>query len=77
MAEYVKAAKAGDIRPRKGTARRVVFPELKATRTPIQLRVPDLVLRRIKQIANRRGVRYQSMMNDWLAERAERDSLAA
>lgn len=71
---YVKAAKPGDIRPKPGTARRVFFPELKPTRRAIQLRVPVIVLNRVKMIANRRGVRYQSMLNDWIAERSEREN---
>ena len=52
-------------------SRRVVFPRLKPTRRPVTVRVPTLVLDKIMAVANRRGSRYQSMINEWLAERAD------
>lgn len=73
MREFVKDAKLGEIRPRRGTARPVAFLNLKPTRTAIQLRIPDLVLARVKSIANRRGVHYHALLTDWIAERAEKD----
>jgi len=76
MREYVKPAKPGDIRPKPGTARKMVFPDLKSSRVPVSLRIPRIVLERVKMIANRRGGRYQSMLNDWIAERSERENAA-
>jgi predicted DNA binding CopG/RHH family protein len=77
MRELVKPAAPGDIRPKPNTARRVMFPELKPSRKPISLRLPSLVLNRVKLIANRRGVPYQTMLNDWIAERSERERMVS
>lgn len=52
-------------------AQRVVFPNLKPSRQPISLRVPGITLQKIRRVANRQGVPYQSLINVWLAERAE------
>ena len=52
-------------------AQRVVFPNLKPSRQPISLRVPGITLVKIRRVANRQGVPYQSLINIWLAERAE------
>jgi hypothetical protein len=52
-------------------SRPAVFPRLKPTRRPVTVRVPTLVLDKIMAVANRRGSRYQSMINEWLAERAD------
>ncbi len=54
-----------------GRAQRVVFPNLKPSRQPISLRVPGVTLQKIRRVANRQGVPYQSLINIWLAERAE------
>jgi uncharacterized protein (DUF4415 family) len=52
-------------------SRAVIFPRLKPARRPVTVRVPTLVLDKITAAANRRGSRYQSMINEWLAERAD------
>lgn len=52
-------------------SRAVIFPRLKPTRRSVTVRVPTLVLDKIMAVANRRGSRYQSMINEWLAERAD------
>lgn len=52
-------------------SRPAVFPRLKPTRRPVTVRVPTMVLDKIMAVANRRGSRYQSMINEWLAERAD------
>lgn len=54
-------------------SRAVVFARLKPTRRSVTVRVPTLVLDKIMAVANRRGSRYQSMINEWLAERADRE----
>jgi predicted DNA binding CopG/RHH family protein len=58
-------------------AQRVVFPNLKPSRQPISLRIPGITLQKIRRAANRQGVPYQSLINIWLAERAETESKAA
>jgi len=52
-------------------ARRDEFPNLKPSRQPISLRIPGITLQKIRRVANRQGVPYQSLINIWLAERAE------
>jgi predicted DNA binding CopG/RHH family protein len=58
-------------------ARRGEFPNLKPSRQPISLRVPGITLQKIRRVANRQGVPYQSLINVWLAERAEMENKAA
>jgi predicted DNA binding CopG/RHH family protein len=58
-------------------AHRAEFPNLKPSRQPISLRIPGITLQKIRRAANRRGVPYQSLINVWLAERAEAESKAA
>ena len=48
----------------------VIFPRLKPSRRSVTVRVPTPVLDKIMAVANRRGSRYQSMINEWLSERA-------
>jgi predicted DNA binding CopG/RHH family protein len=52
-------------------SRAVIFPRLKPTRRSVTVRVPTPVLDKIMAVANRRGSRYQSMINEWLSERAD------
>ena len=52
-------------------SRAVIFPRLKSARRSVTVRVPTLVLDKIMAVANRRGSRYQSMINEWLSERAD------
>lgn len=57
------------ISPAKGE--RVAFPNLKPTREQIALRIPVPVLDKVRRVAARRGQPYQSLINGWIAERAE------
>jgi predicted DNA binding CopG/RHH family protein len=50
-------------------ARRVVFPKLKPTTTPISMRLPETLLTELKRLANEQDVPYQSLMKVYLAER--------
>jgi predicted DNA binding CopG/RHH family protein len=50
-------------------AERVSLPNLKFSTTTISLRVPTLVLERIKVEANKRDMPYQSLIKAWLAEK--------
>jgi predicted DNA binding CopG/RHH family protein len=58
-------------------AKRGEFPNLKPSRQPISLRIPGITLQKIRRAANRQGVPYQSLINIWLAERAETEGKAA
>ena len=50
-------------------ARRVVFPKLKPSTTPISMRLPETLLTELKRLANEQDVPYQSLMKVYLAER--------
>ena len=50
-------------------ARRVVFPNLKPSTTPISMRLPETLLTELKRLANEQDVPYQSLMKVYLAER--------
>jgi predicted DNA binding CopG/RHH family protein len=52
-------------------SRAVIFPRLKPPRRSVTVRMPTPVLDKIMAVANRRGSRYQSMINEWLSERAD------
>lgn len=58
-------------------AEQVIFPNLKPTTESISLRLPAFLLARIKQIANKRDVPYQSLMKIFLAERVEKELKSA
>ncbi len=50
----------------------VVFPNLKPSTTNISLRLPDSMLNKIKVMANKQHVPYQSLIKMLLAERIAR-----
>jgi len=52
-------------------AQRAIFPNLKPSTENISLRLPAFLLARIKQLANKRDVPYQSLMKIFLAEKVE------
>ena len=47
----------------------VLFPNLKPSTTAISLRLPDAMLNKIKVMANKQHVPYQSLIKTFLAER--------
>ena len=56
------------------SARRVVFPNLKASTETISLRLPTALLADLKVLANKRDVPYQSLLKVYLAERVTRET---
>ena len=54
-------------------AKRVVFPNLKPTTESISLRLPSFLLARIKQLANKKNVPYQSLMKMFLSEKVDQE----
>ncbi|MCX6894267.1 MAG: CopG family antitoxin [Verrucomicrobia bacterium] len=58
-------------------AARVVFPNLKPSPRPVSLTIPGITLQKIRRVANKQGVPYQSLINSWLAERAASEIKAA
>jgi len=51
----------------------VVFPNLKSSTESISLRIPSILLARIKELANKKDVPYQSLMKVFLSERVEQE----
>jgi len=54
-------------------AQKVVFPNLKPTTESISLRLPSFLLARIKQLANKKDVPYQSLMKIFLSEKVDQE----
>jgi len=54
-------------------AERVIFPNLKPSTESISLRLPSSLLARIKQLANKQDVPYQSLMKVFLSERVNQE----
>jgi predicted DNA binding CopG/RHH family protein len=52
-------------------AERAIFPNLKPSTESISLRLPKYLLARIKELANKKDVPYQSLMKIFLAEKVE------
>jgi predicted DNA binding CopG/RHH family protein len=52
-------------------AETVIFPDLKPSMKTISLRIPEVMLNRIKVLANERDVPYQSLMKLFLRERID------
>ncbi len=53
-------------------AQRASFPNLKPSTKTISLRLPEMLLERIKIEAHKRDMPYQSLIKAWLAEDVER-----
>ncbi len=51
----------------------VIFPNLRPTTRAISIRLPESLLVRIKALANKRDVPYQSLMKIFLAERVDQE----
>ena len=54
-------------------AEEVIFPNLRPTTESISLRLPEWLLARIKELANKRDVPYQSLMKIFLADRVKQE----
>ncbi len=54
-------------------AEKAVFPNLKPSTESISLRLPSFLLARIKQLANKKDVPYQSLMKIFLSEKVEQE----
>jgi predicted DNA binding CopG/RHH family protein len=50
-----------------------VFPDLKPTTSTISLRIPDILLHQLKQLANKKDVPYQSLLKMFLSERVAKE----
>lgn len=54
-----------------GKARKTLFPQLKPTTKTISLRLPEIMLAELRQIANQRDIPYQSLIKTFLRERID------
>ena len=54
-------------------AKEIIMPNLKPSLKTISIRLPEIRIEQLKQIANRRDVPYQSLMKMFLAERVEQE----
>lgn len=54
-------------------ARVAAFPNLRLTRKPISLRITESLLNKLKILANKKDVPYQSLMKIYLEKAVERD----
>jgi len=52
-------------------AEETVFPNLKASTKSISLRLPTSLIDRLKMLANKRDVPYQSLLKIYLSEKIE------
>lgn len=57
-------------------ARRVILPNLKTSLRTISLRLPESVIARLKVLANKRDVPYQSLLKVLLTERLKQEEAA-
>ena len=51
----------------------IIFPNLKQTTTTISIRIPDALLIRLKNIANKKDIPYQSLIKLYLSEKTEEE----
>lgn len=58
-------------------AEKAVFPNLKLSTETISLRLPSILLARIKELANKKDVPYQSLMKIFLAEKVDQELKAS
>ena len=54
-------------------AEKAIFPNLKLSTESISLRLPSFLLARIKELANKKDVPYQSLMKVFLAEKVDQE----
>jgi predicted DNA binding CopG/RHH family protein len=54
-------------------AERVVMPNLKPTARTISIRLPETMLARLKALANKQDVPYQSLLKTFLADRLKQE----
>lgn len=54
-------------------ARRVIFPNLKLTKRPISLRISTSLLAKVKMVANKKDIPYQTLMKQYISEAIEKE----
>lgn len=54
-------------------AKRVIFPNLQLTRKPISLRVTTSLLAKVKLVANKKDMPYQTLMKQYIQDAVEKE----
>lgn len=54
-------------------ARRVIFPNLQLTKKPISLRITNSLLAKVKAIANKKDMPYQTLMKQYVSKGVEQE----
>lgn len=54
-------------------ARRVVFPNLKRSKQPISLRISLSLLAKVKSLANKKDIPYQTLMKQYISQAVEHE----
>lgn len=54
-------------------AKRAIFPNLLLTKKPISLRITESLLAKVKNIANKKDMPYQTLMKQYIADGFRRD----
>ena len=54
-------------------ARHVIFPNLQLTRKPISLRITTSLLAKVKMVANKKDMPYQTLMKQYISNGLEKD----
>ncbi|MBF0318193.1 MAG: BrnA antitoxin family protein [Nitrospirae bacterium] len=57
-------------------AERIDFPKLKPTTRSISIRLPEILIARLKMLANKKDVPYQSLIKMYLDEKVESESVS-
>jgi len=54
-------------------ARHVIFPNLQLTKKPISLRITTSLLAKVKMVANKKDMPYQTLMKQYIAKGVDKD----
>ena len=54
-------------------ARHVIFPNLQLTKKPISLRITQSLLAKVKMLANKKDMPYQTLMKQYISKGVEQE----
>lgn len=54
-------------------ARHVIFPNLQLTKKPISLRITESLLARVKMLANKKDMPYQTLMKQYISKGVDQE----
>jgi len=56
-------------------AKEIIFPNLKPTVKPVNIKLPEWMLARIKSEANKNDIPYQTLIKIWLSEKLQESQM--